>query len=48
MDIAGRTGYRNSAGGEETLTWAVDDVIVTLRSSVLPFEELLRVALSMK
>jgi hypothetical protein len=48
MDIAGRTGYRNSAGGEETLTWAVDDVIVTLRSSVLPFKELLRVAASMK
>jgi hypothetical protein len=45
--VNGSEAYRATRGDEETLVWAVDDVIVTVRTTSLPFAELLRIAESM-
>jgi outer membrane lipoprotein-sorting protein len=47
VDVAGRPGYRTTTGSEEVLVVGFGDVIVTLKSTTLPFEELHRIAASM-
>lgn len=48
VSVGGNPGFRSTVGGEETLVWARGDIIVTLRSAQLPFEELLRIAEGMR
>jgi hypothetical protein len=47
ISVGGRPGYRSSVSGEETLVFAAGNVVVTVSSAGLPFEELLRVAESL-
>jgi outer membrane lipoprotein-sorting protein len=52
-DVNGAPGYRSEAGGRKTLAWTVPTptgagVVVSLTSNVLGFDELLKVAKSMK
>jgi outer membrane lipoprotein-sorting protein len=46
--VNGNEGFRSRNGEEEQLVWSKGDVAVTLRSASLSFEELLRVAESMR
>ena len=48
VSVQGSEGFRSRNGDEEQLVWSQGDVVITLRSPSLPFEELLRVAESMR
>jgi outer membrane lipoprotein-sorting protein len=48
VQVNGQPAYRNAKGTEETLTFSVDDVIVTLKTTSLPPSELVRIAESMR
>jgi hypothetical protein len=45
--VNGHEGFRTKANGEERLVWSDGDIIVTIRSSTLPFDELMRIAEAM-
>jgi hypothetical protein len=48
VDIAGTTGYRTTQDKTETLTFSRGDVVVTLSTTTLAFDELRRIAESMQ
>ncbi|MPZ49706.1 MAG: DUF2092 domain-containing protein [Dehalococcoidia bacterium] len=48
VSVDGNPGFRSTVGGEEILVWASGDIVVTVRSAALPFEELLRIAEGMR
>jgi outer membrane lipoprotein-sorting protein len=48
VSIGGVQGYDQSAGGVTRLVWANGDVVVRLSSDSLPFDELTRIAESMR
>jgi DNA-binding CsgD family transcriptional regulator len=48
VSVRNGTGYDQSSGDEERLVFEAGDVIVTLTSTVLPFDELLRIADGMR
>jgi outer membrane lipoprotein-sorting protein len=45
--VNGHDGFRTQANGEERLVWSDGDIIVTIRSTTLPFGELMRIAEAM-
>jgi hypothetical protein len=48
VSVRNGAGYRQSAGGEERLVFEAGDIIVTLTSTALPFEELVKIAEGMQ
>jgi outer membrane lipoprotein-sorting protein len=48
VDVAGGTGYETNAGAERRLVWAHGDMVLKLLSDVLPLQELLRIAASVR
>jgi outer membrane lipoprotein-sorting protein len=46
--VGGQEAFRQTQAGELRLVWAEGDVVVTLRTDKLPFQELLKVAESME